>query len=258
MNKFLLLFFISFFLTSCSPTINDLSNNDNQVSIVFDQIGEGQIIKNHYKVTVHYKGEFENGEVFDSSYKRNKPFEFQYGLRQVIEGWEIGLKGIKVGGKRKIKIPPNLAYGTKGIKKLIPPNSTLIFEIEILDIKPHNYYIINSDILLKFKNENFIDKKNNKLFLIDIRTSKDYLNTGYIKNSINIEAFDEIGNLNSNFLKKYRSLVKENDHVVLIDSDGEISSILANGLVENIGLKNIYSLKGGINEWIIKGNSIIK
>ena len=66
-------------------------------------------------------------------------------MRQVIEGWEIGLKGIKVGGKRKIKIPPNLAYGTKGIKKLIPPNSTLIFEIEILDIKPHNYYIINYD-----------------------------------------------------------------------------------------------------------------
>ena len=88
--------------------------------------------------------------------------------------------------------------------------------------------------------------------------SKDYLNTGYIKNSINIEAFDEFGNLNSSFLKKYRSLVKENDHVVLVDSDGEISSILANGLVENIGLKNIYSLKGGINEWIIKGNSIIK
>ena len=136
MNKFLLLFFISFYLISCTPKIKDLSNDDNQVSIIFDQVGEGQIIKDHYKVTVHYKGEFENGEIFDSSYKRKKPFTFQIGTRQVIEGWEIGLRGMKEGGKRTILIPPELGYGESGAGGgVIPPNATLIFDVELLEIK---------------------------------------------------------------------------------------------------------------------------
>ena len=73
----------------------------------------------------------ENGIEFDSSFKRNQPFIFQIGLRQVIPGWEIGLKDIKVGGKRKIKIPPNLAYGAKGAGNIIPPNATIIFDLDV-------------------------------------------------------------------------------------------------------------------------------
>ena len=94
------------------------------------------------------------------------------------------------------------------------------------------------------------------MFLIDIRNKESILKTGRIKKSIHIQAFDSKGNLNKNFLKKLKSIVKEDDHIVLIDQDGEFSSILANGLTENIKMNNIYSLKNGINGWIKKKNPV--
>jgi len=85
-------------------------------------------------VTVHYTGTFLNGEKFDSSLDRNRPFSFKIGGGQVIAGWEQGLVGMKVGGKRKLVIPPNLAYGAQGVPGAIPSNATLIFEIELLNV----------------------------------------------------------------------------------------------------------------------------
>ena len=103
-----------------------------KIEILSDTPGTGPEIKNHYKVSVHYRGFLENGTEFDSSFKRNQPFVFQIGVRQVIPGWELGLMGMKVGGKRKLKIPPELAYGDNAVTDLIPANSTLIFEIEVI------------------------------------------------------------------------------------------------------------------------------
>ena len=90
-------------------------------------------LEKHFKVHVNYRGTLVDGTEFDSSFKRKKPFIFQIGLRQVIEGWEKGLMGMKVGGKRTLKIPPELAYGKNGAGDLIPPNAILIFDIEIVD-----------------------------------------------------------------------------------------------------------------------------
>ena len=98
--------------------------------------GEGAEIVNHSKIKVHYLGMLEDGTKFDSSYDRGEPFSFQIGLRQVIEGWETGIIGMKVGGKRTLIIPPELGYGERGAGELIPPNSTLIFDIEIIDSQP--------------------------------------------------------------------------------------------------------------------------
>ena len=86
-------------------------------------------------VTVHYKGSFESGEVFDSSIERGVPFTFNLGEGEVIQGWDLGVTGMKVGGKRKLTIPPELAYGDRGVPGAIPPNSTLIFEVELLKVE---------------------------------------------------------------------------------------------------------------------------
>ena len=77
----------------------NIKNEYNEVIIISDTPGSGTSIKNHYKITAHYIGTLEDGTEFDNTYKRNQPFVFQYGLRQVIQGWEIGLKGIQIGGK---------------------------------------------------------------------------------------------------------------------------------------------------------------
>lgn len=86
------------------------------------------------KVTVNYTGTLQNGTKFDSSYDHGKPFDFQIGRGRVIKGWDEGLLGMKVGGKRKLTIPPELGYGAAGAPPNIPPNATLIFEVELLNV----------------------------------------------------------------------------------------------------------------------------
>ncbi|MGE0171568.1 MAG: FKBP-type peptidyl-prolyl cis-trans isomerase [Oligoflexales bacterium] len=98
-------------------------------------VGQGAEAVDGSQVTVHYTGTLTNGTTFDSSVSRNEPFVFELGKGHVIKGWEMGVKGMKVGGKRKLVIPPDLAYGERGAGSVIPPNATLVFEIELLDVK---------------------------------------------------------------------------------------------------------------------------
>lgn len=95
-----------------------------------------QEAKNGDKVFAHYTGTLENGSKFDSSYDRGEPFSFVLGGGMVIQGWDLGLLGMKVGGKRKLIIPPKLGYGDRNIGNgLIPPNSTLYFDIELMNLQ---------------------------------------------------------------------------------------------------------------------------
>ena len=86
-------------------------------------------------VTLHYKGAFTDGKIFDDSYLKNSPITFQVGAGQIIKGVELGVVGMKIGGKRQIQIPADLAYGAAGQGSVIPPNTPLIFEIELIDLK---------------------------------------------------------------------------------------------------------------------------
>ena len=86
-------------------------------------------------VSVHYTGKFPDGRVFDSSYSRGEPIQFQLGAGRVIKGWDEGIALMKVGGKAELTIPPHLAYGERGAGGVIPPNATLVFEVELVSVK---------------------------------------------------------------------------------------------------------------------------
>ncbi len=119
---------------------NDQENNSSnnfevqgmKVEIVAQ--GSGTVAKNDDSVTVNYVGTLADGTTFDSSYDRNAPFTFPVGQGRVIKGWDLGIVGMKVGEKRKLTIPPDLAYGPSGFMGVIPPNATLNFEVELLQV----------------------------------------------------------------------------------------------------------------------------
>ena len=98
-------------------------------------VGEGAEAVAGNFVSVHYTGWLTNGSKFDSSKDRDEPFEFPLAQRHVIAGWDEGVQGMKIGGTRKLTIPPELGYGARGAGGVIPPNATLVFEVELLDIQ---------------------------------------------------------------------------------------------------------------------------
>jgi FKBP-type peptidyl-prolyl cis-trans isomerase len=98
------------------------------------KVGAGEAAVPGKPVHVHYTGWLTNGKKFDSSVDRGQPFVFTLGAGEVIKGWDEGVKGMKVGGKRQLKIPPSLGYGARGAAGVIPPNATLIFDVELLGV----------------------------------------------------------------------------------------------------------------------------
>ncbi len=99
------------------------------------KVGSGAVAESGQHVRVDYTGWLTNGKKFDSSVGTGKPFEFVLGAGQVIKGWDEGVTGMKVGGKRQLRTPPDLAYGAKGYPGVIPANSTLIFDVQLIDVK---------------------------------------------------------------------------------------------------------------------------
>ncbi len=97
-------------------------------------VGTGDAAQRGRYVAVHYTGWLENGKKFDSSKDRNEPFQFPLGMGHVIKGWDEGVQGMQVGGVRKLTIPPEMGYGARGAGGVIPPNATLIFEVELLEL----------------------------------------------------------------------------------------------------------------------------
>lgn len=120
------------------PTIVDsldYTTTESGLKYVDLQVGDGPSPASMQKVAVHYTGWLEDGSVFDSSLDRGTPLEFAVGAQQVIAGWDEGVSSMKVGGKRQLVIPADLAYGERGYPPVIPPSATLIFEVELLALK---------------------------------------------------------------------------------------------------------------------------
>ena len=227
---------ILLFLFICIFSYKSFSN---EVQILNEIIGKGSEVKNHSKVSVHYIGKLEDNTIFDSSYDRGQLFDFQIGVRQVILGWETGLLGMKEGGKRTIFIPYELAYGESGAGSLIPPKSNLIFEIEVIKVIPPGYKEIDGYQLKLAMTSDFK--------IIDIRTNDEIINSNKIPGAIQITAFDKNGNFFPNFFDKYKENVEIGEKVIFVSQNGDISSILANGFVEQLKQINIYHLKDGVS-----------
>jgi FKBP-type peptidyl-prolyl cis-trans isomerase len=98
-------------------------------------VGTGDVAVAGKTVSVHYTGWLENGKKFDSSVDRGQPFSFPLGAGRVIKGWDEGVQGMKIGGKRKLTVPSDLGYGSRGAGGVIPPNATLIFDVELLGVQ---------------------------------------------------------------------------------------------------------------------------
>lgn len=118
-----------------TPELSSPKSAASNLIIEDTQTGSGIEAKIGKVVFVHYKGTLLDGTKFDSSYDRDQPFSFTLGQGQVIPGWEQGILGMRVGGKRKLTISPVLAYGENGVPGVIPPNSTLVFTVELLEVK---------------------------------------------------------------------------------------------------------------------------
>jgi rhodanese-related sulfurtransferase len=196
--------------------------------------GTGAEAARHSKVTVHYTGLLMNGKKFDSSVDRGTPFDFTLGAGQVIRGWDQGVEGMKVGGKRELVIPPKLAYGQRGAGGVIPPSATLKFEIELLAVAGAKYTNLDNAELKSLL------KKGVKI--VDIRRSDEWQTTGIIKGSKQITAFDRNDNFNRSFPTEFEKYVGKNEDVILICYSGYRTSKLSYMLTEQAGFSKIYNV----------------
>ena len=130
----LLILFAFVYLAGCQKNREVIMENGLVIEDVV--VGDGTEAQDYNKVVVNYTGTLEDGSIFDSSLKPGRtPFTFTLGAGSVIKGWDLGVKGMKVGGKRKLTIPSDLGYGDNGAGNVIPPGATLIFEVELLEVE---------------------------------------------------------------------------------------------------------------------------
>ena len=210
--------------------------------------GDGAVAEAGMRASVHYEGRLENGEVFDASRPRGQAFSFTIGAGQVIRGWEQGVEGMKVGETRRLTIPPELGYGAAGAGGVIPPNATLVFEIELLDVSvPVTLGEATSEDLVKAREDGVI--------IIDIRREEEWQETGIIPGAEMVTAFDASGRVHPEFLDSFRSVVPGPDTpVMLYCRTGNRTTSLGNALIEQLGFSNVTHLSDGITGWLAEGN----
>lgn len=224
------------------------ANNSVEIDVLKE--GDGVAAVNYAKVTVHYSGWLTDGKKFDSSLDRGKPFDFYLGAGQVIKGWDLGVIGMKVGGKRKLTIPPHLGYGARGAGGEIPPNATLVFEIELLAVDPPKYTNVDNGELTTLLNRG--------VKIIDLRRQDEWDQTGLIKDSVKLTAFDDRGKFVRSFVAELAAIANPEDEVIFICHAGNRSAVIANFLTQQRGYEKVFNVTEGIDKWIKDGQPVVK
>ena len=245
---------LSFFVSLAILTLfngNLAFSSENELKITINQNGSGDSAETGMSVSVHYTGKLEDGTVFDSSIPRGTPFTFTLGAGQVIKGWDLGVEGMKLGEKRSLVIPPHLGYGIRGAGATIPPNATLIFDIELLEV--------TMPITLKDLSPNdFIDAQENGGIIIDIRREEEWKETGILQGSNTITAFTKDGNIHPDFPKKFFDLINDIDvPILLYCRTGNRTGILGQALIDQVGQTNVSHLSEGIVGWKKQGHPTV-
>ena len=245
---------LSFFVSLAILTLfngNLAFSSENELKITINQNGSGDSAETGMSVSVHYTGKLEDGTVFDSSIPRGQPFTFTLGAGQVIKGWDLGVEGMKLGEKRSLVIPPHLGYGIRGAGATIPPNATLIFDIELLEV--------TMPITLRDLSPNdFIDAQENGGIVIDIRREEEWKETGILQGSNTITAFTKDGNIHPDFPKKFFDLINDIDvPILLYCRTGNRTGVLGQALIDQVGQTNVSHLSEGIVGWKKQGHPTV-
>ena len=213
--------------------------------------GDGDVAAPGMRVTVHYEGRLTDGTVFDSSYSRGQPFGFTLGSGQVIRGWEEGVAGMKIGEKRRLTIPSELGYGERGAGALIPPNATLVFEVELISLA-------EAIVLCQASDDDLKTAMEEGMIVIDIRREEEWRETGIIEGAHTITAFTADGRLHPEFQQKFFSLVSGPDvPVMLYCRTGNRTTSLGNALIDQIGFSQVSHLTEGIVGWQKNGHPVV-
>lgn len=222
-----------------------------QVIVRDIEMGEGDTAVEGARLVVQYVGFLPDGTPFDSSYDRGRPFDFTLGLGQVIQGWDLGIKGMRVGGRRELIVPPELAYGEKGAGTKVPPGATLRFEIELMKVEAATYTQLAPAALKALLGTG--------VTVVDIRPGPRQAETGTIAGAVSLPAFDEKGTLNRRFLAGLLNVVADKAApVILIDDDGRRARYMGSFLTQNAGFTNLRGLDGGLTAWTGQGYRLEK
>ena len=222
-----------------------------ELKIEVMQEADGDVAENGQRVTVHYEGRLTDDTVFDASKPRGQPFSFTIGAGQVIKGWEQGVAGMKIGEMRRLIIPAELGYGAVGAGGVIPPNATLVFDIELLAISmPVSLGQATPADLLRAQKDGVV--------IVDIRRPDEWSQTGVIAGAKTVTAFETNGCLHPEFQQKFIALVPSPDTPVLLYCrSGSRTTNLGTALLEQLGFSQVTHLRGGILSWKADGYDTI-
>ncbi|MCR4377644.1 MAG: FKBP-type peptidyl-prolyl cis-trans isomerase [Rhodospirillales bacterium] len=212
--------------------------------------GNGEEAVPYAQVKVHYTGWTLDGKKFDSSVDRGTPFDFILGAGEVIPGWDEGVEGMRVGGKRELIIPPELAYGPEGVPGVIPVNATLKFEVELLGVAGPDFANIDNAQLKELLAKG--------VPIVDLRREEEWKQTGVVEGSKLITAINVKGEFLPPFIEGFKAVAGPNDEVILICRTGNRTGAVADYLVRAEGYKKIYNVRHGITQWIKDGGPVVK